>query len=129
MVCSVRGGESVGAARGCERLGAIEPLSLHRGFAGVGSSSSRGSGADRQLARNICILGSSGSESDLDSNFSSQETLVTLASDTGGKAFLDTNDFSGAFKKVQQDTSLYYLLVIAARTRQWTDAIAISRWW
>ncbi|HLH05939.1 MAG TPA: VWA domain-containing protein [Terriglobales bacterium] len=48
--------------------------------------------------------------SDLDSNFSSQETLVTLASDTGGKAFLDTNDFSSAFKKVQQDTSLYYLL-------------------
>ena len=49
-------------------------------------------------------------QSDLDSNFSSQETLVTLASDTGGKAFLDTNDFSGAFKKVQQDTSLYYLI-------------------
>ena len=49
-------------------------------------------------------------QSDLDSNFSSQETLVTLASDTGGKAFLDTNDFSTAFKKVQQDTSLYYLL-------------------
>ncbi len=49
-------------------------------------------------------------QSDLDSNFSSQETMVTLASDTGGKAFLDTNDFNGAFKKVQQDTSLYYLI-------------------
>jgi VWFA-related protein len=46
----------------------------------------------------------------LDSNFTSQETLVTLASDTGGRAFLDSNDFSKIFKGVQQDTSTYYLL-------------------
>jgi VWFA-related protein len=44
------------------------------------------------------------------SNFSSQETLVTLAGDTGGRAFLDTNDFSQLFKGVQQDTSSYYIL-------------------
>ncbi len=46
----------------------------------------------------------------LNSNFTTQETLVTLASDTGGKAFLDSNDFSQVFKGVQQDTSSYYLL-------------------
>ena len=46
----------------------------------------------------------------LNSNFATQETLVTLASDTGGKAFLDSNDFSQVFKGVQQDTSTYYLL-------------------
>jgi VWFA-related protein len=46
----------------------------------------------------------------LNSNFTTQETLVTLASDTGGKAFLDSNDFSQIFKGVQQDTSTYYLL-------------------
>ena len=46
----------------------------------------------------------------LDSNFSSQETLVTLAGDTGGRAFLDSNDFGKVFKGVQDDTSLYYLL-------------------
>jgi VWFA-related protein len=46
----------------------------------------------------------------LNSNFTTQETLVTLASDTGGKAFLDSNDFSQVFKGVQQDTSTYYLL-------------------
>lgn len=46
----------------------------------------------------------------LNSNFTTQETLVTLASDTGGRAFLDSNDFSGVFKGVQQDTSTYYLL-------------------
>ena len=46
----------------------------------------------------------------LNSNFTTQETLVTLASDTGGRAFLDSNDFSQVFKGVQQDTSTYYLL-------------------
>jgi len=44
------------------------------------------------------------------SNFTTQETLVTLASDTGGRAFLDSNDFGQVFKGVQQDTSTYYLL-------------------
>jgi VWFA-related protein len=48
--------------------------------------------------------------SSLNSNFTTQETLVTLASDTGGKAFLDSNDFGQVFKGVQQDTSTYYLL-------------------
>jgi VWFA-related protein len=45
-----------------------------------------------------------------DSNFASQETLVTLAADTGGKAFLDSNDFQPAFTQVQDDSSFYYLL-------------------
>jgi hypothetical protein len=44
------------------------------------------------------------------SNFSSQETLVTLAGDTGGRAFLDSNDFSRVFKGVQDDTAKYYLI-------------------
>ena len=46
----------------------------------------------------------------LNSNFATQETLVALASDTGGRAFLDSNDFSQVFRGVQQDTSSYYLL-------------------
>jgi VWFA-related protein len=45
-----------------------------------------------------------------DSNFSSQETLVTLAGDTGGRAYLDSNDFSKVFKGMQDDTSTYYML-------------------
>jgi len=45
-----------------------------------------------------------------DSNFTTQETLVTLAGDTGGKAFLDSNDFGQVFRGVQQDTSTYYIL-------------------
>jgi hypothetical protein len=48
--------------------------------------------------------------STLNSNFTTQETLVTLAGDTGGRAFLDSNDFNQIYKGVQQDTSTYYLL-------------------
>lgn len=40
----------------------------------------------------------------------SQETLTTLASDTGGQAFLDANDFGPAFLRVQRDMAAYYLL-------------------
>jgi len=48
--------------------------------------------------------------SQMDSNFGTQETLTTLASDTGGRAFLDSNDFNKVFTRVQQDTSAYYVL-------------------
>ena len=47
---------------------------------------------------------------DLNGNANSQETLSTLADDTGGKAFFDSNDFSGVFAQVQKDTSAYYVL-------------------
>jgi VWFA-related protein len=47
---------------------------------------------------------------DLNNNAVSQETLSTLAADTGGKAFFDTNDFSGVFTQVQKDSSAYYVL-------------------
>jgi hypothetical protein len=49
-------------------------------------------------------------QNQLDSNFASQETLTTLAADTGGKAFLDTNDLGQVFDRVQRDTSVYYVL-------------------
>lgn len=45
-----------------------------------------------------------------DSSFASQETLVTLAADTGGKAFMDSNDFGKVFDRVQRDTATYYVL-------------------
>src|SRR5215813_1477303 len=47
---------------------------------------------------------------DLNSTAATQETLSTLAADTGGKAFFDSNDFSGVFSQVQKDTSAYYIL-------------------
>ena len=39
-----------------------------------------------------------------------QETLHTLAADTGGKALLDNNDLSLGIVQAQQDTSSYYIL-------------------
>jgi len=48
--------------------------------------------------------------SQLSSNAASQETLDTLSLDTGGKSFLDSNDFSPAFQQVQHDTEAYYIL-------------------
>jgi VWFA-related protein len=49
-------------------------------------------------------------QSQLNSNFSSQETLGTLASDTGGKLFTDSNDFAPAFQQVQHDSEAYYII-------------------
>jgi VWFA-related protein len=40
----------------------------------------------------------------------SQDTLTSLAADTGGRAFTDTNDFGEAFLRVRRDMSAYYLL-------------------
>src|SRR6267143_1351947 len=48
--------------------------------------------------------------SDLSSNAATQDTLSTLASDTGGKAFFDSNDFGGVFAQVQKDSSAYCVL-------------------
>ena len=49
-------------------------------------------------------------QSQLDANFGSQEVLGTLASDTGGRAFFDSNDFGPAFQAIQHDTEAYYIL-------------------
>jgi VWFA-related protein len=43
-------------------------------------------------------------------NYQSQETLDTLSLDTGGKSFMDSNDFAPAFQQVQHDTEAYYIL-------------------
>ena len=39
-----------------------------------------------------------------------QETLQAMASDTGGEAFTDSNDFGEAFAKVEKSISAYYIL-------------------
>jgi len=69
-----------------------------------------GGGADKGSLRGTSAYSGRAVQGDLDSNFASQETLTTLAADTGGKAFLDSNDFHQPFTKVQEDTSSYYVL-------------------
>ena len=49
-------------------------------------------------------------QAQFNTNFASQETLGTLSSDTGGKAFFDSNDFGPAFEQVQHDTEAYYIV-------------------
>ncbi|MFC5862334.1 VWA domain-containing protein [Acidicapsa dinghuensis] len=49
-------------------------------------------------------------QNNMNANFDSQETLTTLSADTGGKAFLDNNDFSPAFAQVQRDSAEYYVV-------------------
>ncbi|MBV8902996.1 MAG: VWA domain-containing protein, partial [Acidobacteriia bacterium] len=45
------------------------------------------------------------------SNFQgTQETLYTLAADTGGKAFLDSNDLSAGIVQAQKDINSYYII-------------------
>jgi VWFA-related protein len=39
-----------------------------------------------------------------------QETLVTIASDTGGKAMLDTNDLTMGIRQAQEDMASYYII-------------------
>src|SRR5206468_718457 len=54
---------------------------------------------------------------DLNGNAASQETLATLAADTGGKAFFDSNDFGAVFSQVQKDSSAYYVLGFTSNNR------------
>jgi VWFA-related protein len=53
-----------------------------------------------------------------------QETLYTLACDTGGKALLDQNDLALGIVQAQKDISSW---VTTAPTRRWTAGIGESR--
>jgi VWFA-related protein len=85
-------------------LEAVIPGGNAAGGVGSGGAGGRGGGGGTSVYSGRGVL------SQYDTNFASQETLVTLATDTGGRAFLDTNDFAPAFTKVHEDTSFYYLL-------------------
>jgi len=73
-------------------LQAVSPL----GDASTGSMRGNGAFNGGALANNM------------NANFASQEVMSTLSTDTGGKAFFDSNDFAPAFAQVQHDTSAYY---------------------
>lgn len=69
-----------------------------------GGDASSASPAGTAIYRSAAVL------SQISSLHGGRETLATLASDTGGRTFYDMNDFSGAFKQVQEENSSYYLL-------------------
>ena len=81
-------------SRGCARIEAGAPI-------GDATQASQGGQA----------MYSGSSQRTAQSNFQGQqETLYTLASDTGGKALLDQNDLSLGIVQAQKDIASYYIL-------------------
>jgi VWFA-related protein len=69
-----------------------------------------GGDATRQSGRGSGLFSGANVTQQYTAMNASQDTLGSLASDTGGRAFLDSNDFMPAFEKVQRDMSAYYLI-------------------
>ncbi|MBZ5617125.1 MAG: VWA domain-containing protein [Acidobacteriia bacterium] len=69
-----------------------------------------GGGASKGASRGAGIFNGSLLNAQRASINSSQETLATLAADTGGKVFLDSNDLSLGLQQVQTEFRSYYIL-------------------
>jgi VWFA-related protein len=69
-----------------------------------------GGGASKAASRGSGIYSGSVYNSQRTRINNSQETLATLASDTGGKAFFDSNELSLGIAQAQQDYRSYYIL-------------------
>jgi VWFA-related protein len=69
-----------------------------------------GGGASKAASRGTGIYSGSQHNSQRAAINNSQETLVSLAADTGGKAFLDSNDLSMGLVQAQQAYRSYYVL-------------------
>jgi VWFA-related protein len=69
-----------------------------------------GGGASKAASRGSGIFNGSVYNSQRAGINDSQETLATLAADTGGKVFLDSNDIAAGITQAQQDMKSYYLI-------------------
>jgi len=69
-----------------------------------------GGGASKAASRGTGIFNGSAYNSQRASINDSQETLFTLAEETGGKAFLDSNDIEAGITQAQEGMGSYYLL-------------------
>src|SRR3569833_1417594 len=69
-----------------------------------------GGDASQQGAAGAGLYSGSGQRSQRENFNNQQETLSTLAIDTGGKALLDSNDLTLGMRQVQQDFSSYYVV-------------------
>ena len=73
-----------------------------------------GGDARQASGRGNSMFSGRGVAQQYDTLAASQDTLTSLAADTGGQAFTDTNDFGEAFARVQSDMSAYYLLAYSS---------------
>ena len=69
-----------------------------------------GGDATRASGRGQSLFSGRGVSQQFSRLAASQDTLTSLAADTGGRAFTDTNNFGEAFTRVRRDMSAYYLL-------------------
>lgn len=69
-----------------------------------------GGDARRASGRGTQLFSGAGVASQFSSLSAQQDTLASLSADTGGHAFMDSNDFGEAFDRVQKDMSAYYLI-------------------
>ncbi len=69
-----------------------------------------GGGASKAASRGTGIFNGSVYNSQRATINDSQETLSTLAAETGGKAFLDSNDIAAGITQAQQAMRSYYIL-------------------
>jgi VWFA-related protein len=69
-----------------------------------------GGGASKGATRGAGIFNGSAYNSQRTKINDSQETMATLAADTGGKAFLDSNDIAVGIQQAQEDLKSYYIL-------------------
>ena len=56
-----------------------------------------------------------------------QDILQSVAEDTGGRAFLNTNDIQGAVRRAADDARMTYVLGYYPTNEIWTDASTGSR--
>lgn len=69
-----------------------------------------GGDASTASAKGTGMFNGSAQSKGRDSFHDTQETLYTLAADTGGKALLDSNDLTLGMTQVQRDIESYYIL-------------------
>ena len=69
-----------------------------------------GGDATQASTRGVSAFSGASVQTQVSNLAGSQDTLSTMAEDTGGKAFFDSNSFGQVFDRVVADTSAYYVL-------------------
>jgi VWFA-related protein len=69
-----------------------------------------GGDASTASLRGTSAFSGASTRNQVDRLAASQDTLTTMAEDTGGRAFFDSNGFGAVFDRVMNDTSAYYVL-------------------
>ena len=69
-----------------------------------------GGDATQASPRGMSAFSGASTRNQFDQLAASQDTLTTIAEDTGGRAFFDSNAFGAVFDRVVNDTSAYYVL-------------------